>query len=455
MDNQDYISVKDLADQWGLTVRRVQMMCMQGLIPGAVKQGRFWVVPVGAQRPQDKRVSELTSKRPGRSRADRNLSAEQIMSMRFLTAMSSEMRNELNTIMGYSDMLVTHTDEPDRICDFASYIKDSGKNILRQIENTILLSKISNDEVYAEESVCSLSELVQGLADSAAVDAQKRDVKLTCRMRLDHEFVYVDSDKLKILLSNVIDNALKYSKSSGKVILSAEEVNYDKSGLVKVRFCVEDNGRGMTAPFLKHLFDNFSADRARNEDGLQNIGIGLAIVKGLTEILGGTLDIQSKLGSGTKVYITMEYRIADLTEVKEEETFEFDLDVLSGHRVLIADDNEMNRDIAMEIFSDAGVHVDCAEDGIICVATLEKAEPGYYDCIFMDIQMPNLNGLEATRIIRTLSDSEKANIPIIAMTANVQDEDREMTLRAGMNGFVEKPFDIKKMYSMLQRALKD
>lgn len=447
---EKYKSVKEVAEEWGLTVRRVQMLCTSGKLPGAKKAGNLWMIPEGTVRPQDNRMVSGEYKK---AVFKANVKAQSYNdSMSFLSLMSYGIRTSLNTIMGYSDLIKTHKDDPAKVIEYAENIKQSGKGILILVDNSVEYTRLRNNEVDVKEDICNLEDIVNRLIEDEKTEALRHNVNITRRINLKHEFVKADADKIACILGNVIDNAVRYSKKDGMVSVRAEEVEENEPGVCRVKFTVIDNGIGMSSHFVERVFDGYSYEKGMDSDQVINhgSGLGLAIVKELLNLLGGTIHIESQIDFGTRVDISLDFKVADFTEITTDSNEDIDISMFAGKRLLLAEDNELNRDIEMGILEEAGFSVDWAGDGIICVADLERAQDGYYDMVLMDIQMPNMNGITATQVIRGLDDKNKANIPVVAMTASVLKEDRERALRAGMNGFVEKPLDIKHLLKVMK-----
>ena len=257
------------------------------------------------------------------------------------------------------------------------------------------------------------------------------------------------------ILTNIISNAVKYTPPNGRITIITRELPCEREGYIRVATSVEDTGIGMSRDFLPHLFDSFSRERDTTTAKVSGSGLGMAIVKSLVDLMGGTLEVESELGKGTRFTVTVPHKIADAAyyEKKRLSAISAEAD-FTGKRILLAEDNELNAEIATLILEEMGFTVDCVEDGIFCVDRLEKAPAGTYDLILMDIQMPNMDGYKATQVIRRLPDREKSGIPIIAMTANAFEEDRKKALEMGMNDHIAKPIDAARIREVLSSILK-
>lgn len=448
----EYRPVKEIADEWGITVRRVQMMCVDGKIPGAKKVGKLWMIPENPERPQDNRMAPGTQ-RPIRKKTTVSHEYNSEIDKRLFSIISHDVRNSLNAILGYSGMLERYSDDPAKIREYAANISDSGHSILKLVENTTILTKVYDAEIGTFGGVVDLSAMVLKIISDEQGYAGRHGVTITKRMKIYHDFILADETILSKILDNTIDNAVKLAGSGGKVHVRTEEAEGMDNGKTTIRFIVTDNGRGMTEAYLEHVYDDILDENISIDNILEGTGLSIAVIKKLTELLGGSVKIESRLNVGTKVIIELPVKTAEITEEKTEVREEINPEVFKGKRILLADDNEMNREIASVILREAGAEVECAEDGILAVAMLEKAPQDYYSCILMDIMMPNMDGVTATRIIRGLDDAAKAKIPIIAMTASVLKEDRENALKAGMNGFAEKPLHRMSLLKMLEDIL--
>ncbi len=454
----NYKTLKEVAEEWGLTVRRVQMLCVDGKLPGAKKLGKMWVVPEGVERPVDKRVNPLEpSARLGANegtviKAPKFADGDQSTDVRFVAHMSHDIRTSLNAILGYADMIRSHKDNPERIDEYAQNIQKSSKTMLALTTNVIDLARMQLGEEKVEEEVCNLDSLLQSVYDAENAEAVRRRIAVVKKVNVQHHHLYTDAKKLSRILANILNNAIKYSDDDEVVQFKIEERPNEDKGMATIRYSIEDNGIGMTEGYLSHIYQSYILDGKDDEYQWGGNGLGMAIVKKLVELMQGTIEIESHLGFGTKVMVEMPYRIVDLDEVQSEAPISFDIADLGGKRILVADDNELNRNIAAEILGDLGLEVEMAEDGIICVAMLEKSPKGHYDYILMDLQMPHLDGFMATQLIRGLEDKAKANVPIIAMTASVLPEDREHAFAVGMNEFVEKPFELKNLLTAMRKC---
>lgn len=271
-----------------------------------------------------------------------------------------------------------------------------------------------------------------------------------------HKDVLCDETKLREIFLNILSNALKYTPSSGKVTMNLTELPSDRPGYAMYQTVIEDTGIGMSEEFLPHLFEEFTRERSSTETKLNGTGLGMPIVKKLVDLMEGTITVESKVGVGTRITVTLPHRIAQEADTQSyiEKTQGYDANCFRGKRILLAEGNELNAEIAITILEEAGFLVEHAEDGIICVDRMEKAEAGYYDLILMDIQMPNMDGYKATQTIRKLSDPKKAGITIVDMTANAFDEDKANAYRAGMNWHIAKPIKVEKLMSALTEILK-
>lgn len=270
-------------------------------------------------------------------------------------------------------------------------------------------------------------------------ELEEKNIDFTWNVNVKHNNILCDVVKIKEILMNIINNAYKYSLPGDSVAVKIDELPCDRDGYVRIRTVVSDTGIGMSEDFLEHIFEDFSREQTSTESGQFGTGLGMAIVKKIVDLMGGDIDVQSEPGKGTTFTVTLEHRISQNVEdagsvEKRNEDYSFE-----GRRIILAEDNDLNAEITMTILAGAGMEVDRAADGIQCIDMLEKAEPGYYDLILMDIQMPNMDGYKATMIIRKLDDRRLADIPIIAMTANAFNEDRKKAFEVGMNGYIAKP----------------
>jgi CheY-like chemotaxis protein len=307
--------------------------------------------------------------------------------------------------------------------------------------------------VTINESSVYLPEVIRNLETIIRSSAEAKQQVLTVEMRdIDNEYIITDKLRLNQVLLNILTNAVKFTPPGGRISFVTSEKPSGEAGMTRVGFRVRDNGIGMSEEFQKTIFEAFTREKSTTVSGIQGTGLGMAITKNIVDMMGGTIEVKSTEGKGSEFTVCIPCRISAAPEkrssIKEDE-YDF-----SGRRALIAEDNDINQQIAEAILSRAGFTVDIAKDGTEAVRMVSEAEAGSYDIVLMDIQMPIMDGYEATRLIRSMSDPEKANIPIIAVTANAFEEDRDAAFKAGMNGHLAKPYDIPKMMETLARVIK-
>jgi CheY-like chemotaxis protein len=282
---------------------------------------------------------------------------------------------------------------------------------------------------------------------------KQKGIRFTRQVIVDHPYVFCDPIKLREVFLNVLSNAYKYTNSGGSVNMHLEEIPSDREGYAIYQTTISDTGIGMSEEFLPHIFEEFSRENNTTDNKIEGTGLGMPIVKRLVEFMEGTIEVRSKKGEGSTFIVTIPHKIANRSDREEHTPVELNTDIFNGKKILLAEDNELNAEIAIEILTEAGFEVEWAADGQICVDMLQNAEAYSYDVILMDIQMPHMNGYEATRTIRAMPDYEKSDIPIIAMTANAFEEDKRDAQRAGMNGHLAKPVNLRDLYKTLAEVL--
>ncbi len=372
----------------------------------------------------------------------------------FLNNMSHDIRTPMNAILGFADLMERDCENPALLKDHLKKIKNAGDFLLSLINNVLEMARIESGKVELEESAVNLREssfLTENIFGAAV---KEKKLQLTSHIQIQHENVYVDIVKMREIIINLMSNAVKYSVEGGHVDISLIELPQKRDGYGCYEFIVEDDGIGMSEDYLPHLFDSFIRERNSTESKVAGTGLGLPIVKKLVELMGGMISVESAVGKGTKFTILVEHRLCADDEVISgaHEGVNVSVD-FTGKRILLAEDNDLNAEIAESLLQDIGFVVDRATDGCHCIELLNKAPADYYDIILMDIQMPCMDGYEAARKIRKLNNT-RSEIPIVAMTANAFAEDKQNALDAGMNGHVAKPVDLKVLVKMLGGLIK-
>lgn len=371
----------------------------------------------------------------------------------FLNSMSHDIRTPMNAIIGFTDLLGENLGDEKKARDYISKIKSSSDYLLSLINNVLEMARIESGRSDLDERDISVEKSLDAVYWIFEAQMKEKHIDFTWDVNIKHNNIKCDAVKLKEILMNIINNAYKYSLPGDSVAVRIEEIPCDRDGYARIQTTVKDTGIGMSEEFLEHIFEDFTRAQTSTESGQFGTGLGMAIVKKIVELMGGTIDVQSKQGIGTTFTVTLEHKITEIAAgnrevVKSTKDYSF-----RGKRILLAEDNDLNAEIAQTILAGAGMTVDRACDGIQCVDVLKGSEPGYYDMVLMDIQMPNMDGYEATRIIRQLEDKRLAGIPIIAMTANAFAEDRKQAFDAGMNGHIAKPINAENLKMTLAGIL--
>ena len=372
----------------------------------------------------------------------------------FLFNMSYDIRTPMNAIIGYADLASRHSDGPAKLKNYMENIQVCGQNLLMLLNNVLDLARIENDKTEMEYSVSDVDKDFRNCIAMFRNQADSKGQTLTVTTQLLHPYVYVDIPHLTEVCTNLVSNAVKYTGAGGTIRCDVTQKPGEKEGWCDMVITVADNGIGMSQEFQKHIFEPFERERTSTVSKVEGSGIGMGIVKKLVGLMGGTVAVESRIGVGSKFTVTIPCRIAseDETQAKRE-TNPSDQKCLCGTRILLTEDNDLNAEIATELLQEEGCTVDRAKDGVECVDMLEKAANGTYQLILMDIQMPVMNGYDAARKIRGLDDPQKANIPIIAMTANAFTEDRQVALDAGMNDHIAKPINMNVLVPTIQKYL--
>ena len=372
----------------------------------------------------------------------------------FLFNMSHDIRTPMNAIIGYADLASRHSDDPAKLKNYMENIQVCGQNLLMLLNNVLDLARIENDKTEMEYSVSDVDKNFRNCIAMFQNQADSKGQTLTVTTQMLHPYVYVDIPHLTEVCTNLVSNAVKYTGACGTICCDITQKPGEKEGWCNMVITVADNGIGMSQEFQKHIFEPFERERTSTVSKVEGSGIGMGIVKKLVGLMGGTVAVESKIGVGSKFTVTIPCRIAseDETQAKRE-TSPSDQKCLCGTRILLTEDNDLNAEIATELLQEEGCTVDRAKDGVECVDMLEKAANGTYQLILMDIQMPVMNGYDAAKKIRRMDDPQKANIPIIAMTANAFTEDRQVALDAGMNDHIAKPINMNVLVPTLRKYL--
>ena len=372
----------------------------------------------------------------------------------FLFNMSHDIRTPMNAIIGYADLASRHSDDPAKLKNYMENIQVCGQNLLMLLNNVLDLARIENDKTEMEYSVSDVDKDFRNCIAMFRNQADSKGQTLTVTAHLLHPYVYVDIPHLTEVCTNLVSNAVKYTGAGGTIRCDVTQKPGEKEGWCDMVITVADNGIGMSQEFQKHIFEPFERERTSTISKVEGSGIGMGIVKKLVGLMGGTVAVESKIGVGSTFTVTIPCRIAseDETQAKRE-TNPSDQKCLCGTRILLTEDNDLNAEIATELLQEEGCTVDRAKDGVECVDMLEKAANGTYQLILMDIQMPVMNGYDAAKKIRRMDDPQKADIPIIAMTANAFTEDRQAALDAGMNDHIAKPINMNVLVPTLRKYL--
>ena len=371
----------------------------------------------------------------------------------FLFNMSHDIRTPMNAIVGYSQLMKKELTNP-KLVHYQEMIEQSSKLLLSIINNVLDMARVESGKMELDENFEVVGNVSQLVCSAFAAEASRKNIELHENVNVEHKYVIVDSTKMQEILSNLISNAIKYTPEGGKVLIDVQELPYDKEGYVLIQTKVTDTGIGMSEEFLPSLFDLFTRERNTTLSKIPGTGLGMAIVKNFVDLMNGSIEVESKLGKGSTFTITIPHKLADkdYTYRNIESLNECDID-FKGKRILLAEDNELNAEITTTILSKMGFEVKVVEDGILCVNEIQRQPANTYDLILMDIQMPNMDGYKATHCIRHLSQFEKANIPIIAMSANAFEEDKKKAFDAKMNDYITKPIDFQKMEVVLKYIL--
>ena len=372
----------------------------------------------------------------------------------FLFNMSHDIRTPMNAIIGYADLASRHSDDPAKLKKYMENIQVCGQNLLMLLNNVLDLARIENDKTEMEYSVSDVEKDFRNCIAMFRNLADSKGQTLTVTTQLLHPYIYADIPHLTEVCTNLVSNAVKYTGAGGTIRCDVTQKPGEKESWCNMVITVADNGIGMSQEFQKHIFEPFERERTSTVSKVEGSGIGMGIVKKLVGLMGGTVAVESKIGVGSKFTVTIPCRIAseDETQAKRE-TNPSDQKCLCGTRILLTEDNDLNAEIATELLQEEGCTVDRAKDGVECVDMLEKAANGTYQLILMDIQMPVMNGYDAAKKIRRMDDPQKADIPIIAMTANAFTEDRQAALDAGMNDHIAKPINMNVLVPTLRKYL--
>lgn len=372
----------------------------------------------------------------------------------FLFNMSHDIRTPMNAIIGYADLASRHLDDPAKLKNYMENIQVCGQNLLMLLNNVLDLARIENDKTEMEYSVSDIEKDFRNCVAMFRNQADSKGQTLMVTTQLQYPYIYADIPHLTEICTNLVSNAVKYTGAGGTIRCNVTQKPGEKEGWCDTVITVADNGIGMSQEFQKHIFEPFERERTSTVSKVEGSGIGMGIVKKLVGLMGGTVEVESRIGVGSTFTVTIPCRIAseDETQAKRE-TNPSDQKCLCGTRILLTEDNDLNAEIAVELLQEEGCTVDRAKDGVECVDMLEKAANGTYQLILMDIQMPVMNGYDAARKIRGLDDHQKANIPIIAMTANAFTEDRQVALDAGMNDHIAKPINMNVLVPTLRKYL--
>ena len=372
----------------------------------------------------------------------------------FLFNMSHDIRTPMNAIIGYADLASRHLDDPAKLKNYMENIQVCGQNLLMLLNNVLDLARIENDKTEMEYSVSDIEKDFRNCVAMFRNQADSKGQTLMVTTQLQYPYIYADIPHLTEICTNLVSNAVKYTGAGGTIRCNVTQKPGEKEGWCDTVITVADNGIGMSQEFQKHIFEPFERERTSTVSKVEGSGIGMGIVKKLVGLMGGTVEVESRIGVGSTFTVTIPCRIAseDETQAKRE-TNPSDQKCLCGTRILLTEDNDLNAEIAVELLQEEGCTVDRAKDGVECVDMLEKAANGTYQLILMDIQMPVMNGYDAARKIRGLDDPQKANIPIIAMTANAFTEDRQVALDAGMNDHIAKPINMNVLVPTLRKYL--
>ena len=383
----------------------------------------------------------------------------------FLSNMSHDIRTPMNAIIGFTALATAHIDNTELVLDYLKKIRTSGQHLLSLINDVLDMSRIESGSVEIEYAAVHLPDILNDLKTIIQGSSYSRQQKLSIDTQdILHEDIITDKLRLTQVLLNISSNAVKFTPVGGRISIRASEEPCKRDGFTTVIFRVKDNGSGMSPEFRKHVFDSFSREHTVTENGIGGTGLGMAIAKNIVDMMGGTLQVESEVGKGTEFTVALECEIAGAA-VKQEPVPEQKEPIkcenqkahaeskrnYKGKKALLVEDNELNREIATAIIEEIGLEVDIAEDGTDAVNMMSSAEGRKYDLIFMDIQMPKMDGYTATREIRTLDDPKCANIPIIAMTANAFEEDRKKAIKAGMNGHIAKPISADAILENLEQ----
>ena len=374
----------------------------------------------------------------------------------FLNNMSHDIRTPMNVILGYNQLMKSQLTEPKQF-DYHKKIEQSGKLLLSIINNVLDMARIESGKMKVDENYEVVGEIIDEIISTFSSKAKEKEIHLSGSMQVTHRNILCDGTKIREIYVNLVSNAIKYTPRGGNVTITVEELPCEKEGYVKIKTEIKDTGIGMGKEYLPTLFEPFSREHNTTTGKVVGTGLGMAIVKKYVDLMGGSIEVVSEQGKGTIFTFTLMHKIADrkcCSQKKETVETSDKGESLRGKHVLLAEDNDLNAEIAVTVLEKTGLVIERVEDGIQCVNRIEQMSAGTYDLILMDIQMPNMDGYQATRYIRHLNDKEKAEIPIIAMTANAFAEDRKRAFDAGMNGHIAKPIEIEKLEEVILSVLK-
>ena len=396
---------------------------------------------------QKARLAEASTKVALKRAEDASLAKTQ-----FLHNVSHDIRTPMNAILGYSELMKNELNDNDlpKVVEHLNKLQKAGNILLSIINNVLDMARIESGHMEVDENYANIEDIRQRLIEMFEDEAKKKNIHVRYTFNVEHKHVMADVTKVEEIFVNILSNAVKYTPSNGSIEVNVDELSCDEPGYMIVRTSITDTGIGMSQEYLEKIFESFSRERMTSSK-ISGTGLGMAIVKKYVDLLGGTIDVKSVLGKGSTFIVTLKYKIADEKYYlnKQEENCEVDNVIFNGKHILLAEDNDLNAEIAQTILERAGLFVDRVKNGIECVNKVIENPCGTYDVILMDIQMPKMDGYKATYEIRNLHDKSKSCIPIVAITANAFEEDKKKAIDAGMDGHIAKPINIEDLFVVL------